>query len=78
MYATHATCLDCDGEGSVVSGEGWEMRCPHCNGSGECGCDECVNTASENAFSDMCESEPPLSADERHQMAWREREELRK
>jgi RecJ-like exonuclease len=71
-----ATCQNCDGDGEVADG----IDCPLCDGTGECDCglcDSCI-TASENAFSDMCEIEPPLSMDERHQMAWREKQESRR
>jgi len=84
MYDTKATCLECDGEGErYITAPGLPraphpIDCEHCDGTGECGCSECVNTASENAFSDMCESEPPLSAQERHEAAWRQKQELRR
>lgn len=84
-----ARCIECGGDGQVEKPEPLEVQyggpyeveyidCPHCCGEGECECRDCVDTASENAFSDMCESEPPLSIDERHQMAWREKQELRR
>ena len=85
-------CVECEGEGefehpfigncsSIVAESPPDpvmFDCEHCEGTGECGCDECVSTASENAFSDLCESEPPLSAQERHEAAWRQKQELRR
>jgi hypothetical protein len=88
-----ARCIECEGEGCFehprLQGAYGDSHaesppdpvlvdCEHCHGTGECACDECVNTAAENAFSDMCESEPPLSADERYQAAARQKRELRR
>lgn len=82
-----ATCLTCHGEGCIGPMDQpqsplWATAplCTDCNGSGECDCGLChsCTTAAENAFSDMCEGEPPISAAERHQMAWRQKQELRR
>ena len=74
-----ATCLTCDGEGQIGLTAYGPQDCPDCLGAGECDCGLCESciSAAENAWSDLCESEPPLSMDERHQMAWREKEEIR-
>jgi RecJ-like exonuclease len=71
-----ATCQNCGGDGEVADG----VDCPACNGTGECDCGLCESciTASEQAWERQCEGEPPLSADERHQMAWRQKQELRR
>jgi hypothetical protein len=93
MFDQKATCLECRGEGVVehpfLQG-GYAsshaecpqdpplIDCEHCDGSGECDCEDCVNTAAENAWSDRCESEPPITAQERLEAAWREKQELRR
>lgn len=81
-FESKARCTECDGEGRIWNNadptSGQSADCEHCSGSGECGCDDCVSTASENAFSDMCESEPPISAQERYEAAAREKRELRR
>ena len=35
-----------------------------------------INQAAEDAYSDMCEGEPPISADERYRMAAEEKRRL--
>jgi DnaJ-class molecular chaperone len=83
IYAPAARCIECNGDGEVPHprpehAESPTVECDHCGGDGECGCDDCVNTASENAFSDMCESEPPMTMREQQELAQRQREELRR
>jgi DnaJ-class molecular chaperone len=65
----------------------FEENCPDCNGTGWIACDkggvDCpfpthcyCESAWERQQADNA-SEPPMSADERHQQAWRERQALR-
>lgn len=76
FYDLKAPCRDCDGEGCS---EGSDMAdCEHCAGSGECDCSDCMSDAAEAAHERMCDGEPPLSADELHQIAWRQKQELRR
>lgn len=78
-------CVQCGGEGWTLKrdtrlGLGlYETDCEACNGHGwrPMTQDE-IDDAAGDAFSDMCEGEPPLSADERHQMAWKQKQELRR
>jgi hypothetical protein len=45
---------------------------------GECDCVDCSSDAAEAAHERMLDGEPPLSADERHQIAWKQKQELRR
>jgi RecJ-like exonuclease len=48
--------------------------CPACNGAGwRPMTDEERDDAAADAFSEQCSSEPPITMDERHAMAWREK-----
>lgn len=74
-------CDACDGEGVIwnnndaSSGQG--VQCEECKGEGwrEATQDE-LNDMAADAYSDMCESEPPLSMDERRLMDWHQKQEL--
>lgn len=74
-------CRDCHGNGWLPRRWAFNSRvqfteedCPHCNGHGwRAPTQEELDDMAADAFSDMCESEPPLSMDERHQIAWREK-----
>lgn len=78
-------CKACDGNGFTMKsqprlGRGiYEVECEECCGHGwrSMTQDE-IEDAASDAFSDMCEGEPPLSADERHQAAWKQKQELRR
>lgn len=52
--------------------------CGECDGTGwrPMTAEERDNAAAD-AFSDICEGEPPITMDERHAMAWREKQGLR-
>lgn len=76
-------CTDCDGNGwtarrlPLVGGGLHEVNCAACNGNGwrEETEDE-ANDRAADAYSDMCESEPPISMQERYEMAARQKREL--
>jgi DnaJ-class molecular chaperone len=76
-------CTDCDGNGFTmkrlprVGGGLHEVNCETCGGHGwrPMTQDE-IEDAAADAFSDMCEGEPPISADERHRAAWQQKQEL--
>lgn len=90
-----ATCLECLGEGvtehpflsgctSIVAESPPDpvlVDCEHCDGSGECDCDDCTNAASEAAWERCCEDfyggSGPLSLDEQHRQVWDEKQALR-
>jgi DnaJ-class molecular chaperone len=61
-------CDDCDGRGWIVCDNGG-VDCPF---SAHCYCE----AAFDRQQADHA-SEPPMTADERHQQAWRERDALR-
>lgn len=67
-------CPDCDGEGyPTASGP----RCPACKGTGwRDETDDEANDRAADAYSDMCESEPPLTMRERQMMDWQQKQEL--
>lgn len=77
-------CARCEGNGFLPVPRPWgesdtEEDCPDCNGRGwRQPAQEERDDAAADAFSDMCESEPPMSADERHQIAWKQKQELRR
>lgn len=74
-------CPDCDGNGWLPRRWAFNSRvqlteedCPACNGAGwRPMTDDERDDAAADAFSDMCEGEPPITMDERHAMAWREK-----
>jgi len=68
MRATKIECPDCNGEGFVrVNQWPYGPTCPFCSGAGwrEMTQDE-ADDAAADAFSDMCEGEPPVGLIERH------------
>jgi DnaJ-class molecular chaperone len=77
-------CPECDGNGWIAKrapllGPGvYEADCDFCGGHGwrEMTDDEAADYASD-AFSEMCESEPPLTMIERRTIAWNKKRELR-
>jgi hypothetical protein len=91
LYGT-PPCRECKGEGetehphlSNYAGSHAEspadpvmVDCDHCDGTGECDCVDCSSDAAEAAHERMLDGEPPLSADERHQIAWKQKQELRR
>ena len=66
-------CQDCDGEGVIWNNadptSGQSVQCYACHGEGwrEMTEDE-ANDAAADAWSDLCESEPPMSMAERAEM----------
>lgn len=73
-------CPDCDGNGFIPPHKrmGEFSDCPDCDGRGwRPMTDEERDNAAADAFSDMCEGEPPITMDERHAMAWREKQGVR-
>ena len=78
-------CKRCDGNGWIPRRWGFNSRvqlteedCPDCCGHGWCPMtqDE-IDDAAADAFSDMCEGEPPVTMAERYQMAADEKRRLR-
>jgi DnaJ-class molecular chaperone len=72
-------CRECDGYGWATRREPTNIDgdCPACNGTGwRAPTEDEINDRAADAYSDMCENEPPLSAQERHEVAWREKQEL--
>lgn len=65
--AKYKPCGECDGEGWIKCNRGGD-NCPfeHCY----------CEAAWERQQEDMA-SEPPMSADERHQLAWQQKQDLR-
>ncbi len=73
MGAQHPDCIYCEQpvtDGSEQDYDGWLKAEPAHR--------DCINDAAERQASEAAESEPPLSADERYQMAAREKRELRR
>ena len=69
-------CRQCDGNGFIPPAKrmGETVDCAACNGAGwRPMTDDERDDAAADAFSDMCEGEPPITMDERHAMAWREK-----
>ena len=65
-------CPECEGNGWIgkrvpmLGGGVYEVTCEHCNGHGwRAMTDDEANDRAADAFSDMCESEPPLTMAER-------------
>lgn len=62
-----------------LSPDDYTVECPDCCGHGwRPMSDEEMDQAAEDAFSDMSEGEPPVTAQERYERAWKEKQELRK
>lgn len=81
MMTTEIECHDCDGWGFIppVKRMGETLDCEHCNGTGwREETDEEAADRSADAYSDMCEGEPPLSMQEQYEAAWRQKQELRR
>lgn len=83
-----APSVECD----HCAGHGWVMvrrfgtlsapdqeDCPICCGEGwrPMTQDE-IDDAAADAFSDMCEGEPPVTLGEQHRAAWEQKQELRR
>jgi DnaJ-class molecular chaperone len=58
-------------------GEGW-IKCDGPRAGGECPFDHCYCEATYDRQQEADASEPPLSAAERHQLAWKQKQELRR
>lgn len=71
-------CKKCVGTGEVYNSHDCMKDCPDCDGLGwrPMTQDE-IEDAAADAFSDMCEGEPPLSADEHYRMAAEQKRRLR-
>lgn len=53
-----------------LSPDDFTVECPDCHGHGwRPMTDDEIEDAAADAFSDLCEGEPPISADERYQIA---------
>ncbi len=83
-FAPDIECKLCDGNGWIERcnpqlGRGvYQEDCPDCCGHGwrPMTQDE-IDDAAADAFSDMCEGEPPISAQELYEAAWKQKQELR-
>lgn len=62
-----------------LSPDDFTVECSECCGTGwrPMTQDE-IDDAVADAFSDMCEGEPPVTMQERHEAAWKQKQELRK
>lgn len=71
-------CRQCDGQGCVLPEKRMgSTDCPACDGQGwRPATDEEWNDLSADAWSDLCESEPPVSLSEQHQMAAEQKRSL--
>lgn len=77
-------CPTCNGNGWRMARWGFNRRvqlseedCRECNATGwRPMTDEEWNDWSADRYSDMCEGEPPLSLDEQHALAWKQKQEL--
>lgn len=70
-------CPECDGNGWVgkrlprLGGGVHEVTCEHCSGHGWRPMAQAeIDDAAADAFSDMCEGEPPVTLAEQHRAAW--------
>lgn len=84
-------CERCDGKGQLEKPDACD-DCGECEEDGESFvkiveafetfdkllCDSCFDNRCEAAYQEQFEGEPPITAAERHQVAQREREELRR
>ncbi|MGV1682880.1 hypothetical protein [Sphingopyxis sp. NJF-3] len=79
-------CTACNGNGWLPRRWAFNSRvqlteedCPHCNATGyrPMTQDE-IDDAAADAFSDMCEGEPPVTMQEQYEAAWRQKQELRR
>lgn len=80
--ASEIECPDCGGHGHILKrdlrlGPGMhEMTCEACNGHGwRAMTQDEIDDAAADAFSDMCEGEPPISMREAHEAAWQQHQE---
>ena len=69
-YHQEIECHECEGEGVIWNNadptSGQSVICDECNGVGwRLETEEEANDRASDAFSDMCESEPPVSFQER-------------
>jgi DnaJ-class molecular chaperone len=86
MERPEIECRDCDGNGEKLLNWTFQNRlhrtveqCPACNGKGwREATEEEANDMAADAFSDMCEGEPPLTSQERYEAAWKQKQELRR
>jgi DnaJ-class molecular chaperone len=80
MYQNEIECPECCGNGQTIGpNSGEDIICPHCNGHGwRAMTEEEENDRAADAYSDMCEGEPPITAQERHEAAWKQKQELRR
>ena len=71
-------CPECCGNGQTIGkNSGGDIICPDCKGTGwrEMTDDEWSDWSADR-YSDMCESEPPITMRERHEAAWKQKQEL--
>lgn len=77
---TTVECPACGGYGFLPPAHrmGSTEDCPDCEGSGfrPMTQDE-INDAAADAWSELCSGEPPITMQERHEAAWRQKQELR-
>lgn len=77
-FVLDVECSTCAGTGEIYNSHECMKDCPACSGRGwrPMTADE-IEAAAEAAFSDGCEGEPPVSAQERYEAAVRQRQALR-
>ncbi len=82
-FTNEIECPECEGEGRFWNNadptSGQSVDCDACNGHGwREMTEEEANDAAANAWSDLCESEPPITMQERYEAAAKQKRELRR
>lgn len=83
-FVNEIECPECEGNGWIgkrlpmLGGGVHEVNCEACNGTGwRAMTEDEENDAAEAAYEAMCTSEPPVSMKERHEAAWKLKQELK-
>ena len=74
-------CRDCKGHGTRLSPGQLDdsAPCPDCNGTGwRLPTQDEYDSLAEAAYERSLDGEPPLSAQERHERDWKQKQELRR
>jgi DnaJ-class molecular chaperone len=82
-FTPDTECTRCDGNGWLPRRWSFNSRvqlteedCPDCGGHGwRAMTPDEIDDAAADAFSNMCEGEPPVTMQERYEAAWREKRE---
>lgn len=80
FLASEIECHECCGNGQILGPKsGEDIICPHCNGAGwRPETEDEADARAEAAYDRQFEGEPPLSAQERYEIAWKQKQELRR